>query len=413
MRNPAWRSPVPWRLLPLGAFLLVLAGMLALLGQAADHRDGPIFGPPGITITNSRRDINDVYVFRSPANANNTVLILDVSPFAGATTPATFDQNVTFEFRIANRDLINVTDDRTFQVNFGAPDSTGVQDVTLRGLPAAAFPGTGGILARGKTGTNLPVRGVGGAGAMFRAAIHDDPFFFDAVGFNQLLDGGAFPRPVGTATNFFGPSVNTLSIVLEVPSQVLRGPTSDLIGVWCRTQLNGVQLDRMGRPAINTALIPPVPRGPAHPIQTGTDHRNAFNAGHPKNDRGSFNADMTGILMNFYGRDQNTANTFASLLLPDILVYQLGNPNGFGTFVGPGGSFLGNGRRLSDDVIDTEVNLLTGGGVTTDNVGDDNGLKVTDGSVDPVSGQTRAIAFPYIGAANNPGTPLPGAQPPP
>jgi hypothetical protein len=41
-------------------------------------------------------------------------------------------------------------------------------------------------------------------------------------------------------------------------------------------------------------------------------------------------------------------------------------------------------------------------GMPTDNVNDDNGLKVTDGSVDPVSGQTRAIAFPYIGAANDP-----------
>src|SRR6266542_2377332 len=152
MRNAVWNPRVLWRLLPLGGLLLVLSGVLVLLGQAADHRDGPIFGPPGITITNSRRDINDVYVFRSPANANNTVFIMDVSPFAGPTTPPVFDQAVIYDFKIAKRDLNNTTDDLTFRITFGAPDANGVQDVTLRGIPAALFPGTGGILARGRTG---------------------------------------------------------------------------------------------------------------------------------------------------------------------------------------------------------------------------------------------------------------------
>src|SRR5262245_38985808 len=112
-----------------------------LLTRAADHRDGPIFGPPGITITNSRRDINDVYVFRSPANANNTVLIMTVSPFAGGTTPAWFDHTIAYDFRIANRDLINTTDDITFRVTFAPLTPAGTQQVTLRGIPAAKFPG--------------------------------------------------------------------------------------------------------------------------------------------------------------------------------------------------------------------------------------------------------------------------------
>jgi len=53
-------------------------------------------------------------------------------------------------------------------------------------------------------------------------------------------------------------------------------------------------------------------------------------------------------------------------------------------------------------VVDIEFNLLTNGAIPSDNVGDDNGLKVTDGSVDPVSGKTRAIAYPYAGLANLP-----------
>jgi hypothetical protein len=87
MRAISTRSK-PRRILAAAILAAVAAAVAGLPARAADHRDGPIFGPPGITITSSRRDINDVFVFRSPANANNTVLVMNVSPFAGATTPS-------------------------------------------------------------------------------------------------------------------------------------------------------------------------------------------------------------------------------------------------------------------------------------------------------------------------------------
>jgi hypothetical protein len=91
----------------LGTAAAVLAAVAAasLPVPAADHREGPIFGPPGITITNSRRDINDVFIFRPPANANNTVMIPTNSPFSTVTTPAVFDQDITYDFNIINRSL--------------------------------------------------------------------------------------------------------------------------------------------------------------------------------------------------------------------------------------------------------------------------------------------------------------------
>ena len=124
---------------------------------------------------------------------------------------------------------------------------------------------------------------------------------------------------------------------------------------------------------------------------------------------------MISVLTNptfIYKRTSADASFLADALLPDELMFQIGNPNGFGTTIGPGpgfftgpfpgGQVLGNGRRFADDVVDIDFNILTNGAIPGDNVGDDNGLKVTDGSVDPVSGQTRAIAFPYIGLANLP-----------
>jgi hypothetical protein len=196
----------------------------------------------------------------------------------------------------------------------------------------------------------------------------------------------------------------------------------------------------MGRPAINSALIPPVPRGPDFPADGSalnrTDVRNAFNAGHPRDDRANFSDDMAAVLAAVYPIGGNgQAPTVASLLLPDILVYDPTSPAGFfgdtlGT-LGQADFFLAGGRKLSDDVISTEVSILTDpdtpfnvdGGedqtslVGTQNVADDNGLNLRDGSVvgpgGAQAGTQREAAFPYFGARNPNPNPVPGNPPPP
>ena len=391
--TPFWkrvRSP----LVALGALCALLAAFL--LSPAADHRDGPIF-------VNSQAagqgDINDIYVFKSPSNASNTVLTFTFQPFPGVLTPATTDPTQTFDIHIDNSNPLDAIEEITFRVTYGAPDSNGIQPVTLRGLPTAKFP-PNGIIASGKTGQNIPI--FGGTG-MFRSAIHDDPFFFDAGAFNAAIAAGdltKFPRPVGQAHNFFGPNGNTFAIIIELPSTKLTSIANGIIGVWVTISKNGTQIDRMGRPAINTALIPPVPRNNL----TRGERRNAFNAGLPRNDRANFKADMVSVLTNpaYYFRESAaTADAISNALLPDLLAFQIGNASGYGNFVG---GYLGNGRRLTDDVIDTTLTVLSGstGIVTTDNVGDDNGFRITDGSIEPTSGKARNIAFPYIGPPNLP-----------
>jgi hypothetical protein len=367
-----------WRaLLPLGALVLVVACGVQVVAPAADHRDGPIFVN---TQANGFMDINDIYIFTSPATPANTVMAMTVSPFTGSVTPVTFDKGQYYDLKIdQDGDAI---EDLTFRVSFDTPDANGVQNVVLRGLPAAKFPPTG-ILATGKTGQNLPVRG----GGMFRAANHDDPFFFDSVGFNMLLNKQPYPRPVGTAKNLFGPNVNTLAIILEVPTtRLLKGGNTN-IGMWGRIERNGVQVDRMGRPAINTALIPPVPRG-SNITNPKPDRRNAFNAGIPSNDQRDFHADMMGVLTDpngIYKRSQADATGLTNFLLPDILTVDTSNATVFP-----------NGRGLRDPVIHVELGLLTNGAITTDNVNDDNGSRITDGT----NGTTAA--FPYFGPPNNP-----------
>ena len=345
--------------------------------RAADHRDGPIFIN---TQANGRRDINDVYVFKSPATPTNTVLAMSLSPFAGAVTPVTFDETVFVDLKVDNDG--DAIEDMTFRVTFSPPDANGVQEVTLRGLPAVNFSNDG-ILAKGNTNEAIPVAG----GGTFQAGYFDDPFFFVSTSIfteflNGTLPGGQFPNP---GVNFFGPNVNTLAIVLEMPTaSLLSAASNPKFGVWGRVEVNGVQVDRMGRPAINTALIPPVPRTD---LSRG-DRRNAFNAGIPSNDVRDFYADMMAVLTNPNGPYQRTeadANGLATFLLPDILTYDSSMPDGFP-----------NGRHLRDGVIDVELNLLTNGRVTSMNVFDDNGTRITDGTMGTVA------AFPYFGAPNNP-----------
>jgi hypothetical protein len=360
----------------------------APFAPAADQRDTPAltsFARGGV-------DINDLYVFRSPSNANNTVFIMTLGSFVGTKTKAAFKPGVHYEFRIdANFDF---STDLIISVRFKAPKANGKQKVVVtvnRGFD------TSDELATGDTDTVLPLSG----GGQFKAGVFDDPFFFDQSAFDSAFIQGepGFPRPPGTAKNFYGPNANVLAIALEIPS-VSIAPNSTVIGVWARTVQRGVQLDRCGRPFINSMLIPPVPRTD---LSLG-DRRKAFNRGLPVNDVADFAADVISILISSdgpYKRTEPDANAITNLLLPDLLLFQVGNPNGFGTFI-LSGTALGNGRRLSDDVTDFLLTVLTNGAITSDNVGDDNGLKITDGSVDPVSGMTRAIAFPYIGPANNP-----------
>jgi len=396
-----------------GVLAVMLAPLLATF-VFADARDGPTFVN---TAANGRADVGEVYVFRSPANANNTVFMATISPFPGNLTPAAFDESLFFDIRIDTTG--DGSEDLIFRTNFSPPDANGVQDVKLRVIPSLGFPTS--IIASGRTGVsgptgqNIPIVG----GGMFRAGIHDNPVFFDQGGFETLeATGAGFPRPVGPAHNFYGPNGNILAIIIEIQSARIGIPANNpnkIIGVWARSEHDGTQLDREARPFINTGLIPPSPR---NNLARG-ERRNAFNAGLPRNDRATaplgFRDDMIFVLTDpsgVYKRTQADASFLADVLVPDLLMFQIGNPNGFGTTIGPGPSFftgpfaggqvLGNGRRLSDDVFDILFNVLTNGVIPSDNVGDDNGLRVTDGSVDPVSGMTRAIAFPYIGLANLP-----------
>jgi hypothetical protein len=320
-----------------GSFLIAAgaAALLALAPQlpgvrAADHGDAPAVR------FDSRLDINDVYAFQSPSQSGNVVFIVTVVPVAGITSPNTFHPSADYDI------LVNTNADPgyefSFNFRFGAPGAGNVQQ--LRFVGESRTTRIFEIVNATNQTIDLP------GGGFVRAGLIDDPFFFDLVAFRAGL--GTLCGPTRTGVNFFR-GLNTMAIALELPRSVFG---ANNIGVWSRTALNGQQVDRMGRPAINTVFIPAA-------------LKDAYNQGNPTDDQRVFRDAFTATARAL-GNSADRANQLADFLLPDILSIDTSSPDGFP-----------NGRRLADDVIDIELNLVSGGALTSDCVANDSTFRTT------------------------------------
>ncbi len=295
--------------------ITLVVGVSAAQIGAADHLDSPL------VMADGRTDINDIYAFQSPENAGNTVLVMTVNPLAGVASPTAFHPTAGYTFNIDQDG--DARADLTYRLQFrDRPD--GSQRVTLYSKD------NNGVnrLVTGLTGQTLTIPG----GGKLTASLFDDPFFFDLVSFRNGLtfcDGDEF--------DFFA-GLNVSAIVLEVPSSWL-GPSN--IGVWAHTDVGGLQIDRMGRPAVNTVFI-------------SSADKDTFNRSLPVYDQVNFRDQVVAVITALSG-DPALAEALADVLLPDILTVDTSNPAGFL-----------NGRALANDVIDAELNLITGGAVTGD-----------------------------------------------
>ena len=144
-----------------------------------------------------------------------------------------------------------------------------VQDYTIKrstGASARTNGWVGTTVAHGTTTTykrpSLRIAHISGGGKAF-AGVRDDPFFFDLPGFvefkKQLLAGstdlGVLLGGFTGVDTFKGTNVS--SIAIEVPNARLGG-TGKTVGIWATVlqRSHGIyqQVERMGRPAINTVF---------------------------------------------------------------------------------------------------------------------------------------------------------------
>ncbi|HET6601639.1 MAG TPA: DUF4331 family protein [Gaiella sp.] len=334
---------------------------------AADHVDAPGLMPPG---GNFQLDITDIYAWR--AKTGNTVLALNVNGlakpgqapvFASGVPGVRSTKGVAYWLRTDNDG--DAVSDVDLQVTFGKPAKNGVQHLTVRR--------NGKLLVSGKStapGARI-VKVNRQNGVKAYAGLRDDPFFFDLAGYLDILaaldddmsnDAKSFVGCTSPRSDFFK-GLNVSSIVLELPPGLLTGSTSS-IGVWGATTVGGKQVDRMGRPAINTVFLPNNPF-PGEQKGQVPSQKSAFNKAQPRNDQAAFRGEVVNTLQVLFGLndtagddksdDAKQISGLADVLLPDVLTFDTAKP----------GPFL-NGRGLADDVIDAELGLITEGTVKTD-----------------------------------------------
>jgi hypothetical protein len=363
--------------------IIAVIGMAPAVLDAADHLDAPGLTSPG---GDPRFDINDLYVFEGQRRSN-TVLAATVNPLATGDSSFLTIKDGAYFLRVDNNG--DAVEDVTYSVQFLDTRRDGSQRVFVRearGRDARSADPEGRLIGVGKTGETIRLRG---GGKLF-ADLRSDPFFFDLGGFLGTVEGRNNGRLLndGMQSDFFA-DLNTLAIVMEVEDDELGSN----IGVWATTskrdRRDWTQIDRMGRPAINTVVNS---SGPV--VGADSNAKNVFNASKPKDDVANFTDGAVRALQAFSSLDpegpysDEEARALAGVLLPDVVSYDTATPA-----AGPL-----NGRALADDVIDVELRIVTGGdpldlfprdadgGINTDGIGPHDDYQAT---------------FPYLGEPNS------------
>ncbi len=244
-------------LLAIGVALL--PGLLMLRARGSDHADTPAIAQrPG-------GDLTDVFIFPSPTNANNVVLIMDAHGLIppGQSAGVSFDPNVLYQFKIDNTG--DAVEDLVIQAKFSGTGAG--QQVQIAGPVKPTRTGTVSQFetADSVVGTiNQPFTLSNGVKVF--AGAREDPFFFDLEQFYTILPDRAKPvfpstftntsgsavttspadpnapqattwRPAGQARDYLA-GLNCLSVVVEMPKSMLTTPGGNgKIRVWCTTSI--------------------------------------------------------------------------------------------------------------------------------------------------------------------------------
>lgn len=367
----------------------------------------------------SGADLTDAYLFPSPTNANNVVLVMDVHAFIPAGQSASFDPEVLYQFKIDTTG--DDVEDLVIQARFTGTGAN--QRVVISGPARPLSTGTTTRFGRPDAVTGTINQAFSpSAGMQVFAGERSDPFFFDLSQFYKIfpdrqtpLTGSQVDYPSITAANtpqmngfrgfapgsgfastpaadFFA-NLNVLSIVVELPKSALGG---GVIRLWETTSLPSnspaftyAQQDREGRPGIKTIL------------STVTNNRHGVNdTDNPTDDRSQLKSDILSFFNFPAGRSAAISNTAASVLVPDVLTADL-SQSGKASYLGvetggyTGGRF--GGRALSDDVIDIDLQTIFGSVIPALGLAPDDGKELPQFTTDNVGPHTDySNMFPYL-----------------
>ena len=382
---------------------LLLSAPLGLVrhAMAADHGDGPFAS------ATRAGDIGDVFMFLDPNDNSKIVMAMTIQGFIvpGETVNFTvFDPTIRFRFEIETTG--DARPDKFMDVSFSPRTSSAKPQTATVVLPSfltITAPTT--VSTEDATPPDPVVTTDDATGVSFFAGAVDDPFFFDIPAFNRfvgsVLAGSPDPSQLQRGRDSFA-GYNTLAIAVRLPiTMITRDPSAE-IGLAGRTQrvpLSRIKnpgpvspldrasgtvfgnIDRMGNPAVNVALIP-------------FARKDEYNAASPLDDaNGKFAADIVKTLTAL-GTNADNINTLAQIAVVrgDYLRLKVSQAN-----TGPGGgnnaaAAYPNGRRLGDDTIDTILSLVSNGALVGGDHVDSNDVPLRD-------------EFPFFAAPQQPRAP--------
>lgn len=207
-------------------FVAAIVAATGVIAIAADHIDAP-------TVAGGTSDITDFYAFQG-TTGESIVFVANVQGLLspGDTASASFDENVMVEFNIdtdgdAVEDLVIQAVPKNSKMYFigpVAPSQTGL----VSEFAATNFKDANSVQIT-SYGSNAIVKSK--KGMSFFAGPRDDPFFFDFVQYNAVLNGASGFNNPGSDT-FAG--TNVLSIVVEVPKSMLGNASS--VNAWVESK---------------------------------------------------------------------------------------------------------------------------------------------------------------------------------
>jgi len=402
----------------LAASATTLTGGALLLGPgttlASSHREAPG------TLREPLVDNTDVYAFVSPDNPDTTTLISNFQPFqdpSGGPNFYPWEDKARYEIKVDNNG--DAKPDATFRWTFETQDArtlktflynngpvTSLDDETLLfkqsyTLERIGADGKATVLASDAPvapsfvgDASIPdyaalreeaIVGLAGGGKSY-AGQADDPFFADLRVFDLLYGGDLSETGIDSLD---GKNINT--IALQVPTASLVQGGDPVIGVWSTASRPGmsvvkpdgtressgefVQVSRLGNPLVNEVVIPiglkdafnSLTPDKDATVQPAVDRVNdpevpklvekVYGIPAPKAPRDDlFAVFLTGI----EGLNKPKGDvTPAELLRLNTSIKPSGSPNRLGVLAKDTAGFP-NGRRLSDDVIDIELQALEG-----------------------------------------------------
>jgi len=360
------------------AVVIVCALLLTLnlSTEAADHGDSPI---PSL---DRSADLADVYSFLDPNDNSRVILMVTVNGFivpGEAVNFGLFDPGIRYRFNLEMTG--DAIPDKTIDVRFSPKTqaSSQAQTATIRLMDGTTFTAPTTVPTLNATAPPRVITTNRATDVQFFAGLVDDGFRFDIPAFRRFVDsvtsGAPNPSVLNRGRDTFA-GYNILAIAFSFPIAMFQSAANNEFGVEVVTSRPVAatnltvplrrffvqnlapmrQVDRVATPTVNVALIP-FNRKDEHNLSTTRDDA-----------AGRF-ANSIVATLGALGTSAANINLLASIAVTrgDFVRLNMGIMNeGAGGGTNAQAAFP-NGRRLSDDVVDTALTIITNGAITTDN----------------------------------------------